>query len=275
MIYHIVVGDLAAEKLQEAILNHNTTNEEVVILKDILHVGPLQKGEHESFSSMRLGFWKDVIGNDKQPIELDDRERIMELSTQLSNDADKIIWFWMAPNPADVCAYFLLIHLLRKHAGRFNLVNLANLPFLDENGKVFYPKSISEIIPRELIKARKLSRPLTPAEFEMDGDEWKRLTDENSGIRTFEGGKKMVSRSEDFYDEQLCSFCSHQFQKASKIVAQTIAKFGVPTGDVFLGYRIRKMAEAGNLQLQGELGKTLKDFDAKLPGEMVAPSTGI
>ena len=181
----------------------------------------------------------------------------------------------MAPNPADICAYFFIIHFLNKHAGRINIVNLANLPFLDESGKVFYPKNISEIIPKELIKARKLSRPLTPAEFEMDGDEWKRLVNDDAGIRTFEGGKKLLSRNINFYDDQLSSFCSQQFQKASRIIGQAITKFGIPTGDLFLGYRIRKMAEAGALQLQGDLGKTLKDFDVKLPGELISQSAGI
>lgn len=275
MINHIVVGDLAAAKLNEAVLAEDAMQGEVFIMKDILHVGPLQKGENASFSAMRSSFWHEVIGTDKQAVEVDDLERLMELSTALSNDADKKIWFWMAPNPADVCAYFFIIHFLNKHAGRINLVNLANLPFLDENGKVFYPKNISEISPKELIKARKLSRPITPAEFELDGDEWKRFLNEDAGIRSFEGGKKITSRNINFYDNQLLACCSPQFQKASRIIAQAITKFAIPTGDLFLGYRLRKMAEAGELQLQGDLGKTLKDFDVKLPGDLNSQTAGI
>jgi hypothetical protein len=90
--------------------------------------------------------------------------------------------------------------------------------------------------------------------------------EENAGIRVHEGGKKLRSVGEDHYDNQLVSFCSQQFQKASKIVNQALSKFAVPTGDLYLGWRLRKIAESGRLQIQGDTTKMLKDFDVKLPG---------
>src|SRR5690606_37422600 len=94
---------------------------------------------------------------------------------------------------------------------------------------------------------------------------WKKLVEENTGKRTHGGGKKLSSQPETHYDDQLISFCSHQFQKASKIVSQGISKFGIPTGDLFLGWRLRQIAAAGKLVLQGDVTKTLKEFDVKLP----------
>src|SRR5690606_20841273 len=136
----------------------------------------------------------------------------------------------------------------------------------NEQGKVFYPKSFGEILPKEIIKARRLARLVTPSEVEIDGEEWRKLVEDNSGIRVHDGGKKLKSVSEEHYDNQLISFCSQQYQKASKIVHQALTKFNVPTGDLYLGWRLRKMAEAGRLQLQGDTTKALKDFDVKLPG---------
>lgn len=242
---------------------------EVVVLKDILHTGPLQKEGGQSFSNLWSAFWQQVVINEKQPIEVDDLERLLEVSNALNKSESAQVWFWMAPSPADVCAYHWVIQYLSKHMGRFYIVNIANLPFLDENGKVYYPKSISEILPRELVKARRLARTVTPAEVEVDGEEWKKLVDENALIRTHEGGKKLISRADDYYDSQLMSFCSHQFEKASRIVLQTMKKFPVPTGDLFLGWRLRKMAEEGKLLLQGDVTKTLKDYEVKLPGDTV------
>ena len=77
----------------------------------------------------------------------------------------------------------------------------------------------------------------------------------------------MTSRSEDYYDGQLISFCSQQYQKASKIINQAIAKFSIPTGDLYLGWRLRMMVDAGKLQLQGEVTKALKDFEVRLPAD--------
>ena len=46
-----------------------------------------------------------------------------------------------------------------------------------------------------------------------------------------------------------------------------LAKFNLPPGDLYLGWRLRKMAEAGKLELQGDTAKSLKDFEVKLPGD--------
>lgn len=266
MIYHFIVGDMAAQPLQEAVQSESGLQGEVVVLKDILHVGPLQKAEGQTFSALRSAFWNEVAPNDKAPAEVNDMERVLEISAAMYKDENIQAWFWMAPGPADVCAYHWLLLYMGKHTGRFHLVSIAGLPFLNEAGKVFYPKSFSEILPKEIVKARRLARGVTPAELEVDGDEWQKLMEQNSGLRTHEGGKKLLSRNEDHYNAQLLSFCSQQFQKASRIISQAMSKFGIPTGDLWLAWRLRKMAEAGTLLLQGDTAKALKDWEVKLPG---------
>jgi hypothetical protein len=265
MIYHIVVGDVAAQPLNEAVMTEASLQGEVIVMKDILHVGPIQKEEGQGFSELRTAYWQQVIPQDKD-LKVEDMERLLEVSNTLFKDESAQVWFWMAPAPADVCAYHWMLPYLSKHIGRFCLLNIANLPFLNEAGKVFYPKSIGEILPKELIKARRLARPVTPAEVEVDGEEWRKLVEENAGIRTHGGGKKLASQPDSYYDNQLMSFCSHQFQKASRIVSQALNKFSIPTGDVHLGWRLRVMAEEGKLMLQGNVLKELKDFEVKLPG---------
>ncbi|OSZ79453.1 hypothetical protein CAP35_14735 [Chitinophagaceae bacterium IBVUCB1] len=264
MIYHFVVGDMAAQPLQEAIFSEPSIQGEIIVLKDILHVGPLQKEEGQSFSDMRAAFWQLVTGSDKA--EVTDMEQLLEVSKQMYSNPDAQAWLWMAPWPADVCAYHWMLPYMSKHLGRFHLLSIAGLPFLNEDGKVYFPKNISEILPRELVKARRLARQVTPAEFEVDGDEWQKMVNDNAGIRTHEGGKKTAPRSESHYDNILLSFCSHQFQKAHKVVNQAINKYNVPTGDAYLGWRLRCMAQEGKLVLQGDAGKTLKDFEIKLSG---------
>ena len=240
---------------------------EVIVMKDVLSVGPLQKEEGQKFSDLRSAFWQMVAPNEKNPIQVDDLERLLEISNELSKNEEAKIWLWTAPWPADICLYHWSLKYLGKYVGRLYVVNIAGLPFLDENGKVFFPKSIGEIQPRELIKAKRLARPVTLPELETDGEEWRKLVAANAGIRTHEGGKRLLSKTEDFYDNQLISFCSHQYQKASKIVNQAIARYNIPTGDVYLGWRLRKMFDAGRLELQGDTAKLLKDFDVKLPGD--------
>ena len=267
MIYHIVTGDFTAAPLKEAITQDPAMEGEVIVMNDILNVGPIQKEEGQKFSELRSAFWQQVAPNDKNPIQVSDLERLLETGNELSKNEDAKIWLWIAPWPADMCLYHWTLKYLGKYIGRLFVVNIAGLPFLDENGKVFFPKNISEIMPRELIKAKRLARAVTLPELETDGEEWRKLIAENSGIRTHEGGKRLLSKSEDFYDQQLISFCSHQYQKASKIINQALVRYNIPTGDVYLGWRLRQMFDAGRLELQGDTTKLLKDFEVKLPGD--------
>lgn len=266
MIYHIVVGDMAAPPLLEAISNEPEMTGEVVVLRDLLHLGPLKKAEGQSFSDMRTDFWKRVTNDEKEDIKVDDLERFLQITTQLNNNEEDAVWLWMAPWPADVCAYYWMLGYMAKHLDRFFVLNLGGLPFLDEEGKVYYPNNMSEILPKELIKARRLARPVTPAELEVDGEEWSNIVEENSGIRLLEGGKKLDTKESNYFDEQLHSFCSHQFQKAHRVINQAMKKMNIPTGDLYLGWRLKKMIQNESLLVEGDMDKTLRDFSVKLPG---------
>src|ERR1043165_568028 len=105
MIYHIVVGDEAARPLKEAVAADASIAGEAVVMKGILHVGPLQRGEGQSFSALRSEWWQTVLPEAKPAIEVTDLERLLEISNELYKDNDAVVWFWMAPSPADVCAY--------------------------------------------------------------------------------------------------------------------------------------------------------------------------
>lgn len=273
MIYHFVVGDMAAIPLREAIVTEPSMQGEVIVIKDLLNLGPLVKEEGQTFSELRSAYWQEVAPNDKNPVQVNDMEKLLEVSAAMFKDENIQAWFWMAPSAADVCAYYWLLPYLSKHLGRFYLINIAGLPFLNEQGKIYYPKNFSEILPKEIIKARKLARQVTPAEMEVDTDEWKKIMEENSGLRTHDGGKKLSSKTETYFDEQLISFCSQQFQKASKIVKQALTKYNIPTGDLWLGWRLRKLSSEEKIVSQGDTNKALNEWDVKLFGELNLDTT--
>jgi hypothetical protein len=264
MIVHLIVGDDAAKPLREAIVTEESLAGEVVVLQDILHTGPLKRAENQSFGALRSAFWTDVTAS-AEPVEVPDEERAVAASNALNRSPSAQVWFWMGSIPADVAAYYWLLNYLGQHAGRFFIVNTAGLPFLTAEGKVFFPKSLAGLTPRELIKARKLARPVTPAELEVDGEAWRLLVDENTPLRTLEGGKKLVSRPVSHYDSILLGACSNQFSKASRVITNAITKSAVPTGDTWLGWRLKTLAAEGQLQLRGDVSKSLRDWDVSLP----------
>lgn len=261
---------MAAAPMMEAVANTPELAGEVVVIRDLMNIGPIKKTEDvEKFSTLRTAFWQMVVPGEKNAIQVDDTERVLEVSAHMAANSELVAWLWVAPWPADICTWLWLTKYLGKYPGRFFVINIAGLPFLDENGKLFYPKNISELKPKEIVKARKLARAVTYAEIETDGEEWRKLTEENASIRTLDGGKKITSRKDDHYDAHLMSFVTEQNQKVSKIVHQAITKFNIPTGDLFLGWRMRQLAGVDKVRIQGDITKTLKDLDCKLPGAVL------
>jgi hypothetical protein len=263
MTYHFVVGDLAAKPLIEALSQQENT--EIIILKDILNVGPIARQEGQSFSEMRTAFWQMVVPAEKQEIVVEDMEHLLEVSKKMYEDETVKAWFWMAPLPADICAYYWILFYLSKHTGRFMVINIAGLPFLNEAGKLYFPKSIAELSAKEIIKATKLARPVSNSEVEVDTYEWKQIQAHDAAIRTMGGGKKINHQAVDFYDHLLLAQCSNVFQKSHKIINAAMGRENnIPTGDLYLAWRLRELAHAGTLQIQGENGKSPKDFEVKL-----------
>jgi hypothetical protein len=177
------------------------------------------------------------------------------------------VWIWMGQNQHDVCGYYWLMPQLKDYQGRIHVLYLNNLPFINEKGSIFYPTHLYQIQPKEFLKAKKLSRPITLSEFELDPDEWKKLCSESALVRILEGGKKIASKEDSFYDKDLLSIVTPNFQKVSKILFTSLGKMKIQTGDVFLAWRIRKLIEEGKIEVQGDWNKGWKEVSVKLLSE--------
>jgi hypothetical protein len=75
-----------------------------------------------------------------------------------------------------------------------------------------------------------------------------------------EGGKNIISRSEDYYDPALLQMLQSAPQKLGKFLQQFYAKTKTQVGDVYLVWRLKKMAEQNKLVIEGDWSKGWKDI---------------
>lgn len=181
-------------------------------------------------------------------------------------DEEPAVWIWMGQNQHDVCGYYWLMSQLKDYQGNVQVLYMNNLPFINEKGGIFYPTNLFEIQPKEFLKAKRLARPITLSEFEVDPDEWKKLCMENAPVRILEGGKKIVSKELTFYDKDIFAAIGNEAGKLNKVVSNCLGKMKLKTGDTFLVWRIRKLAEEGKLDVQGDWTKGWKDIVVKPAG---------
>lgn len=267
---HIVFEQANADALQKAMKLDDSLQGAIVEIKDDFAVGPLGDIYGTEGYQARRDWWKTLLTFSPYTGQLDivdDKLTVYNLCKQLDEEPEQQVWIWMGQNAHDVCGYYWLMSQLKDYQGRIHVLYLNNLPFINEKGNIFYPTYLHEIQPREFLKAKKLARPITVSEFEVDPDEWKKLCQDPLPVRFLEGGKKLVSMDIVFFDKDILANSSKENQKLNKIISNTLNKMKVKTGDVFLVWRIRELATAGKLVLNGDWVKGWKEITVALPGE--------
>ncbi|MEP6926523.1 MAG: DUF1835 domain-containing protein [Ginsengibacter sp.] len=265
---HIVFQENDIDTLKKAIALDETLQGDIIQIKDDLAVGPLLNIYAEEGIESRKQWWREVLkGGDYDGLvdkgEIDDAATVSELMKKLSSNIEEVIWIWAAQNKHDVSGYYWLMSQLKNFQGRIYILYLNNLPFINDKGHIFYPENIFNIPAKEFLKAKKLARIITPAEFEVDPDEWTKLTKEDKGIRTLEGGKKLIQHDYNYYDNELLKFITTDWQKVNKLFHGFFSKSKNTTGDAYLLWRLKLMIKEEKIDAQGEI-KNMKDFEIKL-----------
>lgn len=266
---HLVFNTLDVTSLQAAIDIDPTLAGKIVEIKDDYAVGPIENIYETQGYATRHQWWKNILEFSPYVDQLDivnDPATVEKLIEDLTQSSEEELWIWMGQNAHDVCGYYWLMSQLRPFQGRLQVLYLNNLPFLNEKGQLFYPSYLSEIQPKEFIKAKKLARPITLSEFEIDPDEWKKLCEENESVRFLEGGKKLVSMPISFYDKDIYSLLNKNAQKLNQAIAHILSKMKIKTGDAFIVSRLKAMEETGKIVFTGNWQKGWKDIVVQMPG---------
>ncbi len=266
---HLVFNTADIAALEAAIELDESLSGKIVEIKDDYAVGPLLNIYETEGYQARRDWWQNVLAHSPYTDQLDivdDKLTVHQLINALNHDENEMIWIWMGQNAHDVAGYYWFMSQVKEYQGRIQVLYLNNLPFLNEKGQLFYPTYLSQIQAKEFLKAKKLARPITLSEFELDPDEWKKLCDENEGVRFLEGGKKLISLAINFYDRDILTLLTKNAQKLPSALTNIMAKLKVKLGDAFIVYRLKALEEAGKLVFVGDWEKGWKDMVVQMPG---------
>lgn len=266
---HLVFQTADVDTLKKAIELDESLQGDIFEIKDEFAVGPLDNIDTEEGWNAREMWWKELLKDTPYSSQnlvgsFDDRKTVEALKQRLVESEKEEVWLWMGQNQHDVCGYYWLISQLQKYQGSVVVLYMNNLPFINDKGQIFYPTTLHQIQPKEFLKAKKLNRKVTGSEFEVDTDEWKRLCTENAMIRILEGGKKIAGVQETFYDKDILDGLTNEWQKGNRAMHSILTKMKIKTGDVFLLWRMKKLAEEEQIEINGDTSKSWKDFEVKL-----------
>lgn len=265
---HIVFEEANIEALRKSFELDSSLEGEIVSIQDDYAVGPLSDIYTEEGIKNRHQWWRDILKDGHydgiaDDGHADDNKEVTQLKAKLTENPEEDVWIWAAQNKHDVSGYYWLMSQLKDFQGTIFILYLNNLPFINEKGNIFYPTSLFQIPPKEFLKAKKLARPITLSEFETDPDEWTKICREGKGVRLLEGGKKLIQKGYDYYDNELLKFITKDWQRVSKLLQQYFNKVKDTTGDAYLLWRLKQMVEDGKIEMQGNL-KNMKELEVRL-----------
>jgi len=269
-LIHIVFDAPGAENLRQSFALDDIIQGKVLLLEDDLAFGPLETGPAAAGALSRQQWWDILVKEESYTGIASDAEKLTELCGQMREDENNEIWIWAAQNARDVSGYYALLERLGDFIGRVHLIYLNNLPFINEKGSLFYPSYLGEILPKEFLKARKLAREITPAEAEVDGEEWQRLKTENACVRILEGGKKLRGEETEYFDSELINRCRLEYVKGWRLINQVRQKVKAHIPEEFLYRRLDQLIESGVLETK-EPYKNSRDAEVKVAGTSAAP----
>ncbi len=268
---HVVFNEADIKVLEEAQTLDDSLTGDIYIIRDDYAVGPLDADDSAEGWQARRDWWRTVLqANGLDDAEalvdmVDDKMTVHQITKLLDENPKEVLWIWVAQNKHDVSGYYWLISRLADYQGRVFILYLNNLPFFNEKGGIFYPQWLSQIPAKEYLKAKKLARPVTPSEFEVDTDEWKKLSAAGKRVRLLEGGKKLIQFDEDYYDSAIDQYVHGDFSKGSRIVHNFLSKEKETTGDSFVVWRLKLLMEAKGYEVKGDIAKGPRDFDLRNP----------
>ncbi|QES89400.1 DUF1835 domain-containing protein [Rhizosphaericola mali] len=262
---HIVFEPSGAEVLKKSITLDESLDGEILVIKDDFAAGPVANIYDAEGFQARKAWWQSVLEFSPYTDQLDivdDKMTVHQLKKKLE-ETEENVWIWMGQNPHDVCGYYWLISQLADYQGKIQVIYLNNLPFINEIGGIFYPQYLHEIQPKEFLKAKRLARPVTLSEFELDPDEWRKICREDEMVRILEGGKKIASKDVSFFDKDILDALGEKTVKLPRLLSSLLPKMSIKTGDAFLVWRIRELVNAGRILCDGSWEKGWKDIALK------------
>jgi Domain of unknown function (DUF1835). len=253
---HVINGTENAERLKDAISLDDTLQGEIITLHDNPAFGPLSIENNDEYRKE----WYSSFQFDLSNITLNQEALASLLRSAV--EQDEPVCLWIAPNAWDICTYYQMTYIFRKHPGLFHTIQIIGLPFLNEKGQLFYPTYFHQIPAKEFSKTKRLIKEVSTAEYEVDGDEWIKLASEHSLLRMYEGGKKIVSKEATILDNPIIYHTGDGFAKASKIVQEVMKKNNLQYYLPYLQYRTIQLIEQGIL-IANDTNKSWKDIEIK------------
>lgn len=279
---HIVFGDSPAGSLKAAFRNTPyEKTEEIIVLPDILSVGPIESLHTKMGIENRFQWFKENYRDDFNYLE-EYKRRILKAIEKIKVILPyQQIIIWTCENAAEQTGLRIIHYLLQNKVNEVFELNtfkafheFHSYPMLEEEQ---FPRTTGELTSEQLLKFYEQFElsPMYSAKRQALRDEGQNLLLIKSHLRTWEHDELWhsdVERDDDFIIE--CAkklhreLGTHDYMKSARLIGEVIGHMKQYTGDEWIEYRLRDLISKKIFTYRGDLS-AMRLYEVKLNEELL------
>lgn len=279
---HILFGDSQGGSLKAAFRNTlYMKTEEIIVLPDILSVGPIESLHTKEGINHRFQWFKDNYRVDLNDLEEMKQRMVKAIEKIKAIPPYQQVYIWTGENAAEQVGLRFVLYLMQNKVNEVVELNTFKAfheihiyPALKEEDEL-YPRTSGELRPEELLLFYEHIelRPLNDAKRQALSEEGKNIILIESHLRTWDHGQTwMVNHDR---DDELIIECANKLQleqgvqdyiQASRLIGEVMGHMKQCTRDQWIEYRLRELISKGIFDYQGDLS-AMRLYEVKLKKE--------
>ena len=274
---HIVFSDSPAGTLKVAFRNTSyAKSEEIIVIPDILSVGPIESLHTKKGIENRLQWFKENYHADSNYLEEYKRRMLKAIEKIKAIPPYQQIVIWTCENAAEQTGLRIALYLLRDKANEVFELNTFKAfhefyiyPMLEEEQ---FPRTSGELTPEQLLQFYEQFelRPMNFAKRQALHDEGRNLLLMEHRLRSWKHGELWdsdVERDDNFIIQCAKKLNKEQdtdgYMKAARLIGEVIGHIQQYTGDQWIEYRLRDLISKEVFAYRGDLS-AMRLYEVKL-----------
>lgn len=261
---HLVLGDIAAGVLHEAMATGTPAPAPVLRFRDIYCLGPLDRLGTPEGAASRAAYWAGLMPDAPPAVAELEEEEARYTEARRAAESGTVLT-WIGAHSSSQLWLQRLCAALSSGAHDLRVVDATEAD-ADGPGR----RAVSQYEPDEIGDLLARQRRLGADEIARLAQAWHVNAAVDSGIRRWHDGH-ISHHGDDFYDPLLLAQCDDEWQPAEQAIGSALWECDEFLGDTFFAWRLRCLAEAGKVEWIGPLDRP-DDAVVRLPG--VPPAAG-
>ncbi len=196
---------------------------------------------------------------------LTDVEKDITTISNISEVADQYndIFIWTGCDASEVISTARFLNSLNNPEKRIFVLDFSSVEVLNVNGELVSPKSLLQTASSQIKEVVKHFKLQNSADLEKWVKVWEDVRSESSLLRVLDKDGTICHKPASYFDSFLLSKCMEGYQKAARVIGQTLMDIDFSIGDSFLNWRLKELIKNKKLEFRGRLLE-IRDYEVRI-----------